>query len=114
MWELQFGIYFCGMSEETFSEQIMIYKPSSRIVKDFTGATLRQLSIVYVSELIDHLKNISIRESMGTWELDNFSIETVYIQHHDYLLGLQEDKPISSIFQDLETHRLEFAHFIAI
>lgn len=91
----------------------MIYKPNSRITRSFTEAALQQFAIVYVSELIDLLKkDIAIRESLGTWGVENFSIETVYIQHHDYLLGLQEDKSISEIFRDLETHRLEFAYFV--
>ena len=56
MGDLEFNIYFCGMDEETFSEQIMIYKPNSRITRGFTEAALLQLEIIYVSELIDHLK----------------------------------------------------------
>lgn len=101
------------MSEETFSDQIMIYKPSSSIVKSFTEKTLRQFAIVYVSELIDFLKkDIVIRESLGAWGLENFTIETVYIQHQGYLLGLQKDKPISEIFRDFKMNRLEFAFFI--
>ena len=54
MGDLQFDIYFCGMSEETFSEQIMIYKPNSTVTRNFTEAALQQFAIVYVSELIDH------------------------------------------------------------
>lgn len=113
MGELQFNIYSCGMSEETFSEQIMIYKPNSSIVKSFTEEALHQFGIVYVSQLIDHLKkDIVIRESLGTWGLENFSIPTVYIHHHGYLLGLQKDKPVSAVFHELETHRLEFIYFV--
>lgn len=113
MGDLEFNIYFCGMDEETFSEQIMIYKPNSRITRCFTEAALLQLEIIYVSELIDHLKkDITIKESLGACELENFSIETVYIQYHGYLLGIQKDKPISTIFQDFETNQLEFAHFV--
>lgn len=113
MGDLQFNIYFCGMSEETFAEQIMIYKPNSTVTRNFTEAALQQFAIVYVSELIDHLKkDIAIKEVLGTWGLENFSIATVYIQHHGYLLGTQKDKPISAIFHDLETPRLEFAYFV--
>lgn len=111
--KLQFNVYFCGMSEETFSEQIMIYKPHDSIVESFTEATLRQFKIVNISELIGYLKkDTTIRESLGTWGLDNFTILTTYIQHKGYLLGLQEDKPILEIFRDFDTHQLEFAHFV--
>lgn len=110
---LRFNFYFCGMSEETFSKQIMIYKPNSSIIRNFTEDILQKLSITYVSQLICYLrKDTEIAESLGTWGLENFSISTVYIQHHGYLLGMQEDKPISAVFHDLETHRLEFAYFV--
>lgn len=91
----------------------MIYKPNSSIIRNFTEDILQKLSITYVSELICYLrKDTEIAESLGTWGLENFSISTVYIQHHGYLLGMQEDKPISAVFHDLETHRLEFAYFV--
>lgn len=113
MENLRFNFYFCEMSEETFSEQIMIYKPNSSIIRNFTEDNLQKLSITYVSELIHYLrKDTEITEYLGTWGLENFSISTVYIQHHGYLLGMQEDKPISAIFHDLETHQLEFAYFV--
>lgn len=110
---LRFHFYFCGMNEETFSDQIMIYKPNSSILRSFTADTLQELSIVYISELIDFLKKDKvISEKLGVWGLGQFSITTVYIQYHGYLLGLQEDKTISSVFRDFETHQLEFAYFV--
>ncbi len=113
MYEIQFNIYFCGMSEETFSEQIMIYKPNGSIIRSFTETNLRQFAIANVGELIDYLKkDIVIRESLGAWGLNNFTIETVYIRHQDYLLGLQKDKPISEVFRDFKSNRLEFAYFV--
>lgn len=45
MGDLQFNIYFCWMSEETFSEQIMIYKPISTITRCFTKAALQKLKL---------------------------------------------------------------------
>lgn len=45
MGDLQFNIYFCWMSEETFSEQIMIYKPISTITRCFTKAALQNLKL---------------------------------------------------------------------
>jgi|BioPla2DNA2_1021312.scaffolds.fasta_scaffold21461_1 hypothetical protein len=115
MRELQFSFYICGLSDDTFSEQIMIFKPRNSIVKNFTEAILCQSGIVYVSDLIDHLqKDIAIVEGLEAlgWGLENFAVETVYIHHRGYLLGLREDKTISEIFQDLETNRLAFAYFL--
>lgn len=113
MLELQFNIYFCGMSEETFSERIMIYKPNHSITRCFTKSALEKRKIVYVGELLDHLKqDVEIIDHLGTGSLDNFTVETIYIQHHDCLFGLQKDKPISEVFSDFNTHHLEFAYFI--
>lgn len=110
---LRFSFYFCGMSEETFSEQITIYKPNSSIIRNFTEETLQELSIVYISELVDFLKKDAvIIENLGPWGIENFSIATVYIQHHASLFGIQEDKTISSVFRDFETYQLEFAYFV--
>lgn len=112
--ELEFSVYTCGMSEETFSEKIMIYKPVSCITKCFTEAELNQCRIISVSELIDHLKNdAGIKDALGTWGLENIGISTVYIQDNEWLLGLRQDKPISEIFRELETNRLKFAYFMA-
>lgn len=113
MKELQFDLYFCGMGEKTFSEQIMIYKPHSSITKNFTDLSLRWYKIASVGELIGCLKkDIGIRESLGSWGLENFSTETVYIRYQAYLLGLQKDKLLSEIFRDFKADKLEFAHFI--
>lgn len=113
MWNLRFNIYFCGMNEKTFTEQIMIYKPHKSIVRSFSYDTLQMLSIGNVSELIEHLKkDLDIVESLGDVGLESFNVLTVYIQHNDYLLGLQEDKPILELISDLRTYNLEFAYFV--
>jgi hypothetical protein len=115
MRELQFNIHFCGMSEETFADKIMIDKPFHSIKKSYSEDTLRQFAIVYVSELIDHLKNdIDIKEGMGTWEYEDFTLSSVYIRYHDYLLGLKEDKTISAVYHELEAQQLEFAYFAIV
>ena len=113
MSDLQFSIFFCGMSEETFSEHIMIYKPNSSIVNNFTESDLRELGLTKASKLIDFLKNdANIRERLGTWGLDNFSVDTIYVRHNDYLLGLREDKLISDMFSDFQTQNLELSYFV--
>lgn len=113
MYNLNFKIYFCGMSEETFSDQIMIYKPHSYIEKRFNLLNLQQINIESISELIVYLKkDPSIIESLGTWGMKNFSISTVYVYEQPYLLGFQDDKKISEILIDLNTNQLELAYFI--
>ncbi len=111
--KLQFHIYFCGMNEETFTDQIMIYKPNSSISRSFTMEILFQLRLVHVGELIDYLKTDSdVRKELGIGGLENFNISTVYVRYRDCLLGLREDKAISEVFLDFDTHQLEFAYFV--
>lgn len=110
---LYFKLYFCGMSNKTFTEHIMIYKPYKRIVNNFTVGELNKLRIFRVSDLIAHLKtNQTISESLGIWGMESFSYKTIYIRHKDYLLGLKEDKTIDEIFDYLVTDQLDFYFFI--
>ncbi len=113
MKEVQFNIFFCEMNEETFSEQIMIYKPDRHIVRRFTEETLSRLHIIYAGEWIACLKrDAKIRQALDTYGLENLTLATVYIQDQDYLLGLREDKSLSQIFDDLKTNRLNFIYFV--
>lgn len=113
MHKLRFNIYVCGMSEETFTEQIMIYRPIYTTTKIFLQKDLDDLGIAYISELIEYIKrDNAMCEVLGEWGLENISTETVYIQHQDYLLGLREDKTILSIFDYFHSESLELAFFI--
>lgn len=113
MSELHFNIYFCGMSEETFSDQIMIYKPLNTITISLSTSDLLQHEITYVSDLLDHLKNRdAMHGSLGTWELDNLNISNIYIAHQHCLFGLRSNKTVSDIFVDFNTNTLQFAYFV--
>lgn len=110
---LHFNIYFCGMNDETFTDQIMIYKPNNSITKTYIVEHLEKLGIFRMSELADSMKNSEmLRESLGTWGTENLGYSTIYIKYKEYLLGLKEDKAISDIFNDLNTDELEFAYFL--
>ena len=113
MKKLRFSIHFCGMSDETFTEHIMIYKPHISIVEKFTVEDLERLGVCNISDLIAYMKTVkSIREDLGSWGMANFSYMTTYIGYKDYLLGLREDKTISEIFDYFDTDQLELSHFI--
>lgn len=106
---LYFKLYFCGMSNKTFTEHIMIYKPYKRIVNNFTVGKLDKLRIFRVSDLIAHLKtNKTISEGLGIWGMESFSYKTICIRYKDYLLGLKEDKTIDEIFDYIVTDQLNF------
>lgn len=113
MRKLKFNIYVCGMSEETFSEQIMIYQPVHTTTKTFSQKDLCELGINYVSDLVEDIKqDHAMREVLGEWRLENISTETIYIQCQDYLLGLLENKAISDVFDYFSSEDLELAYFI--
>ena len=113
MRELRFDIHVCGMSEETFTEQIMIYRPIHTTTKAFSQKELDKLGIVHVSELIEYIKRDGVMcEALGTWGLECIRTETIYIRHKDYLLGFREDKTLSEIFDYFHSEYLELAFFI--
>ncbi len=113
MRELRFNIYVCGMSEETFTEQIMICRPIHTAAKTFSEKVLNKLNIAHVGELIEHIKqDHAMREVLGEWGLENIGVETIYIRHRDYLLGLLEDKALSDIYDYFHAESLEMAYFI--
>lgn len=113
MHKLKFNVYVCGMSEETFTKQIMIYRPINTISKTFSQKELSELGIDYVSDLIENIKqDRTMEEALGEWGLENVSVETVYIQYRDCLLGLLENKSILSIFNYFNCESLEWAYFI--
>ena len=109
---LHFCFYSCSMCPETFSEKIMIYKPYSVIEKNIDENDLRQLSIVYVSDLLDWFKSDpAIKACIGAWGLENLVVSSIYVHHDGYLLGLRSNKRLTDIFGDFETESLELAHF---
>lgn len=113
MRELKFNVHICGMSEETFTEQIMIYRPDHTITKVVSQKEADTLGITRISDLIEHIKHDhAMSEALGTWGLQTISIETVYIYHRDYLLRLRENKEISELFDYFHSDSLELHFFI--
>lgn len=112
MRKIRFSIYFCGMSDDTFSAQIMIYKPQASISRDFDESLLQQLKITSINDLIVYMKTLpEVAEDIGFTGFDQFNIDAVYIQHCSYLLGFQDDKKIEDIFRDFPENQLNFAFF---
>ena len=71
------------------------------------------MGIVYVSDLIEYIKGDNkMREVLDEWGLETIDAEKVYIRHRDYLLGLREDKTLSSIFDYFVKVPLELIFFI--
>ncbi len=110
--EIRFHLYFCGMSEETFTEKIMIYQPNYSIERTYTAGDLERLGICTAGGLVEHMKQSQeIQENLGDWGMENFTWEHIYILHQDYMLGLDEDKSLEDICRYLNTDHLELAWF---
>lgn len=113
MRKLKFNIYVCGMSDKTFTKQIMIYRPINTTTKIFSEEDLRELGITYVSDLVENIKrDHAMRDVLGEWGLENINTKTIYIQHQKYLLGLLDNKTIEEIFDYFNSENLKFAYFI--
>ena len=67
--QLSLNLYICGMNEETFSTQIMIYKPFDSFMASFTDEELTGLHIIRVGELIEYIKNTNreAKEKLKIW-----------------------------------------------
>lgn len=110
--DICFHLYFCGMSEGTFTEKIVIYEPNYSIEQTYTGCDLERLGICTAGELMEHIKQSQkIQENLGDWGMENFTWEHIYILHQDYMLGLDEDKSLKDICRHLNTEHLELAWF---
>lgn len=113
MEDLRFTFYFCGMSEKTFSDRIMLYIPHKSICRKASLQVLEERSVYRLGQWISSLKEEGeIRESLGEWGLGNFSVHRVYVEHRGCFFGLREDKPLVQIFQDLGESQLDFAYFL--
>lgn len=110
---LTFSLYLCGMGERMFTDKIMIYAPHISITHYFDNDDLGRLNITTVNQMIDHLKKEPILSmTMGQHMVEELMVSRIYVQHKDYLLGLQEDKPLSEISSELNEELLRFAFFV--
>lgn len=110
---LEFTVYLiAGMSEETFSPVIMVGSPYDRIHTAYTWQELSEQGIKRVSDLIENIKikNADIESKIGSYGMENFCYQNVYLRRDDYLVGLQDDKELNTIFEDFQTDALSFAY----
>ena len=113
MKSLELTIYLItGMSEETFSPIIMVGNPYDRIHTAYTWQELSEQGIKRVSDLIENIKtkNPDLESKIGSHGIENFCYQNVYLKQDDYLVGLQEDKELNTIFEDFQSDSLSFAY----
>ena len=96
------------MSENTFSEKIMIYEPISKYEKIFC---YEELEVKTVNEFLNFVKKVAAK-SLGEYGAEHLNIERIYIHTKDTLFGLQEDKLLEDIFNYFSTDNIQFAYFL--
>ena len=109
---LDFNVFLSGMSDETVSDKIMICKPYISVKISFDSETLEEYKLFHISQLIDFLKTQkAVIGCLGEYGLDNFKLSTTYLYYKNYLLGMKEDKPLSALFDFLNSDYIQFAHY---
>ena len=113
--KVRFGIHFCGMCEEMFSENIMIYRPYHSIVKGFTEEDLHVYGVNSVKDILEIVKcDADIIECLEKLGVEDLPITSAYVHDHNCLLGFQKDKEISSIMHELKIGELQFECFLVV
>ena len=114
-----FTAYFCRMTDELFSEKIMIYKPFDSYSKTYIlGQEIKYCE--RISDIINKIKTDSERENNaikakgGDWAVNNLRFERVYIHTEDGLFGLQEDKTIEQLSSDFSCDLLNLVYICVL
>lgn len=111
---IRFIAYFCGMSENLFADDVMIFKPFASYEKTYSAIDIALLE--KVSDIIQLFKTDALKDdnALGNWGNENLQVNTVYIQTNDAFLGLQENKRIADIISYFGDDRIEFVYFCVI
>ena len=105
---ITFHAYICGMSENAFTDKIMIYEPIAKFEKIFC---YDELPIKTISEFIDLVKN-DASVFLGESGTEQLNVERLYIQTADALIGMQNDKLLDDVFAYFSTDNIQLAYFL--
>ena len=96
------------MSDENFSEKIMIYKPCNHFNLNFEFDN-NDLSMIKVNDLISLIKQRVKEENLDVmeWVENRLNISNIYIKNEDTLLSLLDDKTLLDIFDYFNAENLE-------
>lgn len=114
MKKVDFTVYFCGITEGTFSERIMIYAAHDSYRKTYSiGEDIPEDG--EVSDIIKAFKLDANSDNNPLAHLvdNSVRIDTAYLHINDTLYGFQYDKKLLDIFGDFDTEYLELAYFHA-
>lgn len=114
MKSINITVYFCGINENLFSDNIMIYKPHDSISRTYCYDKTNTTFIKISDLLLTFKKETGIdNPEFGEWIKDNFNVKNIYVKAKDVLLGFVEDKKIADVFDFLDLDILELVFFVA-
>lgn len=105
---ITFTAYICGISENTFSDKIMIYQPLSNYKKSYT---YEEITHKTVNEFLGIIKKDAI-EFLGEHGTENLVAERVYISTIDAFIGMQEDKTFAELFEYFASESIQLVYFL--
>ena len=103
-------VYISGESDEYFSDTVMIYKPHSSFRKKFVIDNGKE-NVDRISDLIDKFKSEANKDELDGWFMESMNFKTIYIKTDNALLGIQEDKNITDVFDFFRCEKLDFVFF---
>ena len=108
---INFTAYYCGMSEDLFADNIMIFQPVSYYSKSYDLEN-NLLSTMKLSDAIQLFKDYALKDddALGNWGVDGLQVDTIYLRSSDAFLGIQEDKLLADMYAYFSCDYLEFVY----
>lgn len=113
---IEFEICTCGMSEEMFSDKIMIPRPFHTHKIIYTWEECVSKNMLYISDIIAAVSraNDDADPPFFHYSMDECTFQTVYVKYQDCLLGLAEDKLLTDLFAVINSDTLSIVYiFVA-
>ena len=107
-----FTVYCCGMSDKSFSDRTMIYKPHRAFCEKFVidSADKRTTLTDIIRLYKDRVRMID--DAYLKLVIEDISVDRLYIQTPDILWGITKNEYILNMFDYWETNELNLCFFL--
>jgi len=102
----------CGLTDDYFSETIMIYAPCRKATLFVNVDNLPNHEQSSVDDLLTYIKNhlSEFDTPLGDLEFKDVNAESVYLYYDDFLLKIGE-KSVCEVFSDFKCEEIELYYF---
>lgn len=102
----------CGLTDDYFSETIMIYAPCRKATLFVNVDNLPNQEQSSVDDLLTYIKNhlSEFDTPLGDLEFKDVNAESVYLYYDDFLLKIGE-KRVCEVFSDFKCEEIELYYF---